>query len=219
MLRRLLLVALLAGLVGGAVATLAQAVAVWPSIERAEAIEAAQAKTRPAAGDHAHGPSIEATWLTGLLANIVVALGFALLLCACWLVLASRGGLARGLLWGLGGFLAFAVAPALKLPPLPPGVDAGALLARQLIWAGTGLATAIGLMLLLLARRWWLRPTGLILIALPHALGGPLPLPPMAEELASLRLNYVAGLIGASALFWLALGATTGMAWRRLGPR
>lgn len=229
MLRRLLLSALIAGLLGGLVATIAQAALVWPLIEKAEALEAARASAaqpgaqgQPRASDHAHAarPSVP-SWFTAGLANIVVGVGFALLLAGGLLLARSAGGMARGAAWGCGGFLAFVAAPALVLPVLPPGVEAGDLGTRQLIWVATALATASGLMLATLARRPWLRGCGVAMIAAPHALVGVAfagigALPPMDGETAALRGRYLHALFLAAGLFWLTLGASGGAIWARL---
>jgi hypothetical protein len=54
----------------------------------------------------------------------------------------------HGLLWGLAGFACFTVAPALGLPPKPPGVPVADVRARQLWWALTAGVTATGLILI-----------------------------------------------------------------------
>ena len=230
MLRRLLLVALIAGVASGMVATIAQALLVWPQIEKAEAIEAAHQpapqplpKPTPQAGQPAHadhgqapGGLLAPSWITATLANVVVGVGFALLLAGLWLVTQMKGGLVAGLLWGCGGFAAFVAAPALVLPALPPGVEAGDLASRQLIWIGTALATSAGLLLASLARPIWLRIAGLLVIGAPHVLIGALPLPAMEGELAALRGHYLRGLLIAAALFWLSLGSVGGIAWAKL---
>ena len=41
----------------------------------------------------------------------------------------------KGVLWGLGGFAAFALAPAVVLPPEVPGAAAAAVPLRQGLWA------------------------------------------------------------------------------------
>jgi len=225
MLRRLVLVALIAGVASGAVATIGQALLVWPLIERAEAIEAGHNTAAPVAPAHDHGPTpgapIAPGWLTAALANIIVGVGFALLLAGAMLLARDRGGIGRGLLWGGGGFLAFVAAPALILPALPPGVEAGDLTARQLVWLGTALATAGGLLLAVFARGWMLRVLGLALIVAPHALvllglPGLSVLPAMDNALAALRPSYLLGLFIAAACFWAALGGVAGGAWTRL---
>ena len=67
---------------------------------------------------------IERTLFTAL-ANVISGIGFALLLVA---IFAFRGALMdfqSGINWGLAGFAAFTLAPALGLPPEHPGNDYG----------------------------------------------------------------------------------------------
>ena len=47
----------------------------------------------------------------------------------------------NGMVWGLCGFLAVTLAPAVGLPPELPGMPAGDLVARQVWWVGTIAAT------------------------------------------------------------------------------
>ena len=84
------------------------------------------------------------------LANVVTAIGFALLL-----VVASElaGGIAdwrQGMFWGLAAFAVVIIAPGLGLPPELPGMPAAEISARQTWWIGTAIATAAGLALILL---------------------------------------------------------------------
>jgi cobalt transporter subunit CbtA len=105
--------------------------------------------------------------------NIVEWIGFGLLLAGA-LVLAGRPtGWREGVFWGLGGFVAFSLAPGLGLPPELPGTPAAALEARQLWWIGTAAATAGGLALLALNRTVFGAVLGLLLIAAPHLVGAP----------------------------------------------
>ena len=108
-LRYLLLVGLLAGLAAGMATTVVQAPTVAPLILAAEAFEPDHG-----AADHPHS-SIERTALT-LLANTLAGVGFGLLLAAGY-NLRNRAGLRAGVVWGLAGFAAFYLAPALGLPP------------------------------------------------------------------------------------------------------
>ena len=53
----------------------------------------------------------------------------------------------NGLLWGLAGFLAVHLAPAAGLAPELPGMPAADLVARQIWWIGTIIATGVGIWL------------------------------------------------------------------------
>lgn len=174
MLIRLLKTGLLAGFLTAIVYTAVQSVTVTPLILEAETYENAApghagahagnplllvhggAETEAAESHHGAGwapaDGLERTFFT-FLANLVAAVGFALLLCAA-MALRGRPVDARiGLVWGLAGFAAFSLAPALGLPPEVPGAAAGDLTARQTWWAATAAATAGGLALIALDRK------------------------------------------------------------------
>ena len=80
--------------------------------------------------------------------TILTGIGFAALLLSTVALCGFELDVRRGLLWGLAGFVCFAVAPALGLPPVPPGVPESDVRARQLWWVMTVAATAAGLFLI-----------------------------------------------------------------------
>ena len=92
----------------------------------------------------------------------------------CWP--ASPITAANGVLWGLAGFVAFQLAPAFGLPPELPGMPAADLVARQIWWWATALATGAGLL-----RASPDSATGpaigvaAVLMLLPHIIGAPPP--------------------------------------------
>ena len=71
-------------------------------------------------------------------ANVLTAIGFALLLAAIFALRSANTGNSvswhQGLMWGLAGFAVFTIAPGLGLPPELPGVPAAPLLSRQIWW-------------------------------------------------------------------------------------
>src|SRR5689334_171771 len=129
MFRRIVTAALVAGVIAGLLATGLQMGRVWPLILAAEEFEGAAATQ-----GHHHGndPTAAAThaamteaWAPEdglermaytLFFNLLAGFGFALLVNA-GLALSQAAGrsltLTTGLLWGLAGFSAFALAPAL----------------------------------------------------------------------------------------------------------
>jgi cobalt transporter subunit CbtA len=110
----------------------------------------------------------------------------------------------------------FGLAPALGLPPEPPGVEAAPLAERQLWWLGTAAATALGLGLIAFAPRRLLKAVGAIALILPHAVGAPGPEAhggPVPQDLV--QAFWVASL-ATTALFWLVLGGLAGFLYPRL---
>ncbi|MGD9617890.1 MAG: CbtA family protein [Alphaproteobacteria bacterium] len=234
LLRRILLAALLGGALAGVFAAVLHQFATVPLILEAETYELAAEHAAPhtapapspAAADHhhAHGDAwapeegAERVAYT-LAADMLVGIGFALLLAAGMVLRGGEIAWRKGLLWGLAGFLAFTVAPGLGLPPDLPGNDAGPLLARQLWWAATAVMTAGALALLAFTRHKLTAVAAVALLALPHLYGAP-PLP--SEEgaaPASLARQFIVTATVASLLFWAALGAATGYFYGRFGHR
>ena len=78
------------------------------------------------------------------LTTIISGVGFALLIVSALVIRGSSGGFRIGVLWGIGGFAAFILAPAVGLPPELPGMMKAELIGRQLWWLGTAIVTATG---------------------------------------------------------------------------
>jgi cobalt transporter subunit CbtA len=200
LLRSIVFSAVIAGCAVGATITVIQQFGTVPLILKAEVYEKAADKQHGAATPsehatvgHSHSGSPAAehqhdaeTWepRDGLErnaftagANVLNAIGFALILTA---FLALRNGTGHrdihwheGLVLGLAGFAVFTLAPGLGLPPELPGVPAAPLLARQIWWVFTALATAGGLGLIFVRRTAPAAIAGLVLIILPHLIGAP----------------------------------------------
>ena len=227
MFRRILVTALLAGLAGGIVESAAQQAWVQPLILQAETFEAAASQKHeaanggsdngaqvaaeaPAAGDTDYQRTLET-----LLANVLTGIGFALLLGAAIVLAGRETGWRRGLLWGLAGFAVFGAAPALGLPPEPPGVEAADLARRQAWWLGTVAASALGLWLLILVKHRALKALGVLVLVVPHAVGAPrLDVHGGVTPQAIIDEFVVASLV-TSAVFWLVLGGMSGLLTRR----
>ena len=226
--RRLVWVALCAGLLAGAVVAAAHQLGTVPLILRAEVYEKAAGEAAPAhvhdhaehaAAGEAHGwepeNGLERTAYT-LVADLLTGVGFALLLAAGLALQDGAVTWRTGLFWGLAGFATFTVAPGLGLPPALPGTEAAPLAARQLWWMATAAATGGGLALLAFTRRWPWAVIGAALIVSPHVWGAPLPAGHHAAAPESLARQFVAAATIASFLFWLVLGASTGFFYGRL---
>ena len=220
--RRVVCAALCAGLLSGVFATVAHQIGTVPLILQAETYEKPSGRATAAAHEDSGAwepeNGAERTAYT-LLADILTAVGFALLLGAGLIL---RGGEIRwrqGLLWGLAGFATFTVAPSLGLPPQPPGSEAAPLFDRQLWWLGTVVATGCGLALIAFTTqaRWTILAA--IMIVLPHLYGAPQPPEHIAEVPAALSRHFIVAATVVNFLFWLILGASTGYFHDRLRPQ
>jgi cobalt transporter subunit CbtA len=223
-LRRLVSVALCAGLLAGIFAAAAHQIGTVPIILKAEVYEK-PAEHPAGAKAHEHAAvawepenGAERTAYT-LLADILAGIGFALLLAAG---LTLRGGdvtWRQGLFWGLAGFATFTLAPGLGLPPEVPGTEAAPLLERQLWWLATTVSTGCGLALLAFTRRAPWAVCAAILIVLPHLYGAPQSAGHGAATPELLAHQFVVAVTVVSFLFWLILGASTGYFYRRFERR
>lgn len=206
---RVLLAALLAGVVAGLVMGAIQHVRITPLILQAEALEQVSdvAAWSPADG-----------WERTFFTTVVTALtgaAFAILLAGLSLLTGIAITPRNGLIWGFCAFLAITLAPAAGLPPELPGMPAGDLVARQVWWAATILATGIALYLIAVRSEPWAKALAVVLIALPHIVGAPLPLSHETAVPAGLAAAYASNVIAAAALFWCLIGVFTGFAMQR----
>ncbi|MSO71955.1 MAG: cobalt transporter [Alphaproteobacteria bacterium] len=228
--RRIFFAAALAGLIAGGALTAIHVLAVVPLIEKAEIYEqAAEQKKiqavgqvqRPATQAHDHDQAwepegVQRTLFTGLF-DVLAGIGFGLLLAAGY-ALRGETDARRGLIWGVGGFAAFSLAPALGLPPELPGTEAADLMARQVWWLSTVALTGVGLSMTAFTSHWLLRLAGLALIALPHVVGAPYPAEPGSVAPAELQRQFAIASLSANAVFWVVLGVGTGYFFQRFGP-
>jgi cobalt transporter subunit CbtA len=151
------------------------------------------------------------------IATTLTAVGFALLLAGAFAVSGRAVTAREGLLWGIGGFVAFALAPAFGLPPELPGSVAAELTARQAWWMGTMAATLTGLGLLAFVRRAWVIPVAVVLFAAPHLIGAPHPHEGAGLVPPELAATFAARSLGVNALMWALLGLATGALYTRFG--
>lgn len=217
--------AALAGILAGLLLTLVQKIQVVPLILEAEAYEQAVETANPAnrinaPAEHEHGAwQPENGWGRNLFtaaANIVVALGFALLLGAAVALRGAKLDWRSGLLWGLGGYAAFFVAPSLGLPPEVPGTQAAELAHRQVWWVATSIFTATGLAFMFFFRQRAVKVLGAVLPIVPHLIGAPQPEVHGGAAPAALTQAFVIATFIANAVFWLGLGGLFGFFHRRL---
>ena len=148
--------------------------------------------------------------------TIFTGIGFAAILFG-WLALSGARVNARsGALWGLVAFASFGLAPALGLPPQPPGKPVAGVAVRQIWWIGTALATASGLWLVAGQKRTWLlRIAGIVCFLLPHLIGAPVGRGHNVVPAQLIRRFAITSLL-TTGIFWLVLGITGGFLrrWR-----
>ncbi len=243
--RHIVLSAVVAGLITGLVVTLLQVFTTVPLIAKAEVYEkAAEAQlsaesvqVEPADvhhdhaahdndGDH-HGASawepkdgFERTFYTGV-ATVLAAIGYALLLGACFSQM-QLVGWRTGLGLGVAGFIVFQLAPAIGLPPEPPGVLVAELVPRQVWWFGTVVATALALGAWFYARNHskliWI-PVGVMLLLLPHVIGAPQAAEGQSVVPQELTRNFAIAALLTAAVFWLVLGGIEGYLFSKFSRR
>ncbi len=219
MFRRIFFAAALAGLVAGLALAAIQQWRIVPLILQAETYEISDAhaiehsQDAVTAAPHVHQVAPEdglgRTALT-VLATVLAGMGFALIVGSISLLASIEITTKNGLLWGLAGFLAFSLMPAIGLPPEPPGVIAADLLSRQIWWVGTVLATGAALLVMAKMRNAAGIAIGIALILIPHIIGAPLPPDVPANVPADLALVYVANALFSMMAFWLILGFVFG---------
>jgi len=232
--RSIVFSAALAGLIVGVVISVAQFFGSVPLIQKSEVYERKAAEAAPpaaaahenAAHDHdkaSHGHESEWEPEDGLqrntftvAADILTAIGFALLLTGAYAIRGRPVTWREGLWWGLAGFVVFTAAPGLGLPPELPGMPVADLTARQTWWIATATATATGLYLLAFRPTAWLAIVGLGLIALPHLIGAPLAPESHSEVPAALSHRFVVVVTLTSLLFWALLGVCTSITFERI---
>jgi len=197
---------------------------VVPLILKAETYETSKAAEPGAGTGHEHAEHSEKAWAPSdgaerifytAIGNVILAVGLSLLLAACFAV---RGNVSwrQGLIWGLAGFTAFNLAPALGLPPELPGTEAAPLEARQIWWLATVVLTSVGLaMLVFLPKITW-KAAGLVLTVLPHMVGAPRPEVAAGLAPAELEHQFVIASLATNAVVWLVLGGLTALFFSNL---
>ena len=152
------------------------------------------------------------------LTAVLLGVGYGLLLVSAMALKGDAISPRAGLAWGLAGFVSFVLAPAMGLPPELPGSAAADLLSRQVWWAGTAIATAVGIAGLVFARnRLWVAAS-VVLIAIPHIIGAPEAGGYVSDAPAELAAEFASVSLGASLVFWAVLGSVAALLWTRGEP-
>ena len=241
MIVRTLLAALVAGLIAGVFMTAAQQYRVVPLILHAEQFEGGHEEgpiRHPEVGEaapalqqmtqllspvtpamaHDGSPHFIVDRFSGtLMANLVTGAGFALLLAAVSIFTGVAVTVSNAVLWGMAGWMAIQLLPAIGLPPELPGMPAGDLGARQVWWVGACVLSAAGIYLLALRHEVWAKLGGLVLIAVPHAVGAPQPSDLASAVPAGLAAEYVVAALATTLAFWIVLAFALGYFSERFG--
>lgn len=175
-----------------------------------------------AAAAHDHGEGEAASPLSR---NLWTAIFFGLVYVAYAMILLAGFGLAsaygkvitarEGLIWGIAGFAAFQLAPAMGLAPELPGTLAADLGARQLWWWGTVAATAAGLGLIAYGRGVATAVLGAVVVAIPHAIGAPELEGFSGVAPPEVAAAFSARVLGAALAAWALMGWVAGTLWSR----
>lgn len=228
MFRNLFFAALVAALCAGLATSAFQAWRVTPLIFAAEAYEGGEAEAHEhgevdddsAAATEAHAHAHDADeWapqdgmertLYTIAANLLMAAGYALIIGAVSVLFNLPITFANGLYWGIAGFAAFSLAPALGLPPGMPGMPVADTLARQVWWFGAALSTGAAFLLVAKVRAPWALAVALALVLLPQLIAAPIAPTDPSEVPPRLTAEFVAAVLYNSALFWVVLGLAFG---------
>lgn len=227
LLRRIVLSALLVGLLAGAAFSLMQHFTLETIILASETYEVDTGHQHDHGGEEAWEPQpgSERRGFT-LLSNVLAGIGFAAVLLALmsqWQVQGMKPvNAALGMFWGVGGFIAVFLVPALGLPPEIPGMEAAPVAHRQLWWLFAVVSAVCGLFTLVLAPGWW-KLLGALLLVLPYVVPiphptGPLfahPDPATLQALEQLHQHFIVASALCNLVFWLALGLLSGVAMQR----
>ncbi|MBH63053.1 MAG: cobalt transporter [Alphaproteobacteria bacterium] len=237
MFRRILMAAVLAGLIGGLGVSVLQEFTTTPLILQAETFETPRADegankpTPPVAqlserAAHAHAArestdirnQVERAFYTTI-ANVLTGIGFALILVASIALHGQAVEGRKGVIWGAAGFAIVNLAPALGLPPEVPGTLSAELGARQSWWFLCVAATGAGLWIIVFRRGALWVLAGLSMMAVPHLFGAPQSEESGGAVPSELAAHFVAASLVTAAVFWCALGWLSAVFWMRFSDQ
>ena len=223
MLTRIITTALFAGFIAGVIAAILQFLLVQPLLLHAELFEGGDLTHFGATGA---GTPAQVAWsgfdpmrdLLSLVFTALIYTGYGFLLVAAIAFAADRGNevtTRTGIIWGVAGFVAVQLTPAMGLPPELPGAGAADVAARQVWWLGTLFATALGLWLIAFGEGSVAWIIGVTALAIPHIIGAPEPdllVGPVPPEIAA---HFAARALGVGLVAWAILGALCGYFWNK----
>ncbi len=223
MFKRIIVTALLAGLLAGLALSVIQEFTTTPIILHAESLEGkAEGSVHTLSVPHGEeswhpDEGIERTLFTAL-SNILMGIGFALIMVAGIAVSGRPVDGRQGVIWGVAGFAVISLAPALGLPAELPGTLTADLGARQGWWFFCVAATGAGLWILVFRQGAIWIPAGVALLAIPHLIGAPAPERVGGPAPPELAAHFATASLAAAAVFWSTLGWLSGRFWRQFEP-
>ena len=220
MTRHLVTSALFAGVAAGLIAAFLQFWLVIPLLAEGELYESGVRIHGAAAADPAVlSPPLDLPRnLLTAGSNAVIFTAYALILLALMALAEIRGHTLtprQGILWGLSGFLAIHLAPAIGLPPELPGTVAADLAPRQVWWLATVLASALAIAIFAFTRSPALWLLSLALLLAPHIIGAPQPETYSGVAPPELSALFATRSLGVAAASWVALGLLAAYFWTR----
>jgi len=224
MLYRLLITGLISGVVAGAVATIFHFFMVQPLILEAEKYEIQSlvvATSEEPSLSHTHetqalGDGILRSTFT-FIANVIVGIAFGILLATGLTLYGRTIDWIEGIGWGVSGFLAFSLLPALGLPPEVPGSATAEFFPRQVWWLSTAFASVIGIALVVFNSQYIWKAAGLTALIVPHLIGAPKPPPGAVGAVPpELAAHFVVNTLFFTAVMWVILGITSSYVMQRL---
>lgn len=169
---------------------------------------------------HDHSDGDEAS---PLMRNTLTVLFHALLYCSYALILVAGFALAErsgkrvtardGLLWGIAGFVAVQLAPAMGLEPELPGTLSAPLLDRQVWWAATALCSGAALAMIGYGRTLVWVALAVVLFALPHIIGAPELETFSGVAPPEVAASFAARSLGLGLATWSLMGWLAGWFW------
>ena len=189
---RIIFSSVLIGMVAGSLLSCLQVIGVNPILFSAESYETpppaevlAPSQASEQSHDHDHSHDHDAGWAPGdgaertfytFVSNILASIGFAAMLLAIMsqfqLPKNRQISWLQGVVWGLAGFTALYLAPALGLPPEIPGIEAAPVAHRQIWWGFTVIGVSAGLGIIAFAPTRF-KIIGLLFLILPYIVGAP----------------------------------------------
>ena len=212
--RKLMLAVFGSGALAGLALFSVQHFTVIPLIQVAETYESAHSDAAHEDGGWQPTEGWERNSFTAL-TTMLTGIGFAAMLFGVMALAGETINTRQGAVWGLAAFACFTLAPALGLPPQPPGVAVADLHQRQLWWAGTVIATAIGVWLIAAKKRSWVpRICGVVCLLLSHIVGATVASGENSVPDQLVRRFTIAS-VSTSGVFWLLTGSLGGFIYSR----